>query len=679
MKRVLLLFVILFLFLSFSRIGFASTLSVSPPTGTFNTGDTFTASILLDTQGKTINAVQVFLKFPPDKLQVVSPSTGTSIIDVWTAPPRFNNVTGTLTLEGGIPRGIVTSRGVLTNVVFRVKSIGDAVIKFQTESAVYLHDGLATDDLHQTKNAVYTLKLPPPKGPVVTSETHPDQAVWYSNKNVVLRFGENSGAVEDFSYILSDDPTTIPDNIGEGTNQSIEYTSIADGVHYFHVKALRQGIWGGTTHFTIRVDTTPPAAFPLEILPGKHTSSTQPVIQFRTTDASSGLDRYEIKIVPLSRPGSLGDEGKESEINFFTEATSPFVTSPLELGSYDSIVRAYDHAGNYREITERLTISTSYFRLFTSEGIQITESFLIRWRWIWIFGAILLLILLGFAYHTYRWHRAIHKAQENKELPSDVAEKLEELKVYQAKYGAKTVVILLLLGSMCGFTQGVYAARIELAPPLIDTISKDISNKEIFYIGGRTDVSNESNTLYIQNVNTGETFSETIISDSHGDWFYRHNGFLSPGEYVLWAQSKHGEIHSPPSAKVHMAVKKAAIEFGSSRLTYETIYLIIALILFAAVIGLALFIFFHIYLGRKKHFAFQEEIRKLEESVRLDFALLQKDIAAELAVLQKTNATGIISPEDRMKEMELLRDLNDISSRIGREVNYLEQIEAKAQ
>src|SRR3989344_607069 len=160
MKRYIFL-LILFFFLFLPKISLATSLSVSPVSGTFSVGSTFNVSVLLDTEGKSINALTVFLTFPPDKLQVVSPSVGRSIIDVWTVPPKFNNAKGTIEFAGGIPKGIIASNGVLTNITFRVKSVGDAIIKFLDKSAVFLNDGLATSDLSKVGNGVYQFRLRP--------------------------------------------------------------------------------------------------------------------------------------------------------------------------------------------------------------------------------------------------------------------------------------------------------------------------------------------------------------------------------------------------------------------------------------------------------------------------------------------------------------------------------------
>mgnify|MGYP000159149342 CR=1 FL=1 len=135
-------------------------------------GETFQVSVLLDTNNHTINTIDAKLRFPTDKLQVVSPSVGKSIIGIWTAPPSFNNTTGELHFQGGIPSpGINISQGLISTITFRVKSVGTAGLSFLGDSKILLNDGFGTDILTDTRGGSYRLTLPLPKGPAVTSPT----------------------------------------------------------------------------------------------------------------------------------------------------------------------------------------------------------------------------------------------------------------------------------------------------------------------------------------------------------------------------------------------------------------------------------------------------------------------------------------------------------------------------
>ena len=179
--------------------------------------------------------------------------------------------------------------------------------------------------------------------------------------------------------------------------------------------------------------------------------------------------------------------------------------------------------------------------------------------------------------------------------------------------------------------------------------------------------------LYIQNLQTGETFNWNVVSNKNGDWFYRHDTFLSSGNYLLWAQQKVGDALSPPSPQIQMAVRQTAIQFGASRLSYETLYLISILVLTVVLIGLLAYIIFHFYSGRKKHKQFWKEVKEAEESVGRGFAVLKRDIQAELAVIKKARLSKALSEEEKSKEELLLKDLQEVESYIGKEIWDIEK------
>ncbi len=642
----------------------ASTLSVQPVTGTFTVGSVFDVSVLLDTKGKSVNVVKLSLSFPPDKLQITSPSTGKSIIDTWTASPKFDNATGRVELEGGIKGGINASEGLITTLSFRVKSVGETIIKFLDGSRVLLNDGNGTDDLTQTQNGIFELTLPPPAGPIVVSETHPSQFIWYSNKTLVLRWENEDTGVQGYSYMLSDDPTAVPDDISEGTKTSVAYGNLSDGVHYFHIKSLRDGKWGGITHFSAKIDSSPPANFPIYVSPSARTSSKQPIIQFITTDALSGIDHYEIKVIPLT-PGA---DQKSETSQFFIETGTSYIPPGLDLGNYDILVRAYDKANNFIEVTQHLSITTPIFEFVGEKGLIVGNFATIPWKYLYAIMAVILGVLIFVAYKVRRWRKGLHESQEAKVLPRHVQEQLEELKAYRMKYGMKALSILffILISSLSFHAHA--EGSISLPPPIVSDYSPNISNEEIFYMSGTTDQPETDIVIYLQNLRTGETQTEDITSDKEGTWFYHHPTALSTGDYILWTQSKRGDELSPPGPQFKMAVKRTALSFGFSRFSYESLYLLTSILLLFGIIGLVLYILFHSHHGRKKYMEVQDSIREAEESVRRGFAVLKRDIEAELEVIHKAKLSGMLSDEQKEKEVHLLKDLDAIEKRIGKEI-----------
>ncbi len=640
-----------------------ATLFLSPPTGTFVVGGTFTVSVILNTNGSSINALEADLSFPPDKLQVVSPSLGYSIISVWTNQPKFDNQIGTLSFQGGLPTpGINTTKGVVATITFRVKSIGQALIKILDTSRVLLNDGLGTDILTNRGDGIFDLTLPPPRGPFVISETHPDQSRWYQGASVAFRW-TNDFPVTGYSYILNDEPIDVPDDTSEGVNPYVTYKALGDGTHFFHVKAFRSGVWGETSHYAINIDATPPAEFPIEISPSTYTSNRHPLLNFSTTDSTSGMDHYELKIAPRFISDASGSGGGKQP--FFTEATSPYLTD-LQIGTYDIIVRAYDRAGNFREVTQRLSVVTPLLQIL---GINLLP----KWATILV-GLMLLLCLSYAAWRLWRWHRSVEiKHMLGAIKDPEIVKKIREL---QERGGSlKNLIVLLCIAvSLFGFAPKGHAQQSSLlAPPVITTISRDISNEEILYVGGKAVAPGGSVIIYLQNLQDGETFSNNVTVDNKGDWFYSFGKFLNPGEYLLWAQLKIGSETSAPSAQQQITVLQTAIQLGASRISYETLYLTFVLILFLALLGAIGSILYHGYHGRKKNRKLVKEVLEAEEAIKRGFLILRRDLQAELEVVRRGKMNADMSIDERAKEAQLMKDLDWVSKTIEKEVRDIER------
>ena len=658
----------------------AATVSIQPTSGTFTVNSTFDVSIYLDTDQESVNALQINLIFPPDLMQLVSPEvSGRSVVQVWTSQPRYNNQQGTVELIGGIPGGLRTDHGLVATLRFRVRSVGSGTIRFGDQSQVLRNDGKGTNVLTSQSGGLYQFTLPPPAGPLVASETHSEQTQWYASKNTVLRW-EIVEKVQGFSYILSRDPTDIPDDISEGDKTSVAYRDLDDGVHYFHIKALREIGWGGTTHFAVKVDTVPPAEFTIEFDPGARTTQLKPIIKFASTDSASGLSHYELKIIPLSSVARDDPNTKP----LFIEALSPFVPGELGLGSYDVIVRAYDKTGNYRESTERLKIVKKIFRLIGDQGLEVRHNFILTWPVVWGIFALLLAMAGFIAWRVRRWHHQVITQQAVRELPTTVRHQLEELKKYHRRYGKLAALLLAFtLGSLLAAVQPALAAEPGAAagvpvgsnPPLIDTVSKYLTNKEIFYVGGATDAPGTEIVLYLQNVQTGETTSYVVPSGEAGVWFYRHHTFLPTGTYLLWVQGKLGDRVSAPSPQAQLVVDAAALQFGTSRVSYEALYLILLILFGLVTVGLVVYTVYHARHARRKHLNSLKEIREAEESVRRGFAVLRRDIEAELKVVRNVNLSKRASDEGKERERQLLEDLADVEKYISKEIWDVEQVE----
>lgn len=351
--------------------GEGASLYFSPYQGTFFIGTTFDVSVFVNTEGNSINAVQVDLEFSSDLLQVTSPTAGSSFISVWADQPFYSNKQGIISFKGGVlSPGIKTSAGLVSTISFRAKALGTAFISFSDSSKVLLADGKGTNILKSTAIGSYVLIIPPPEGPKLFSPTHPSLTTWYKNNNPNF-FWQKDPGVTDFSYSLDQDPQGIPDNIPETEQNSITFNDVKNGTWYFHVKARTGGVFGGTSHYPLNIDTAPPQEFKIDIEAVSRITGSRFFAYFSADDLLSGMDYYEISAVNLS--------GLEKEINpFFIEVVSPYRIPFEETGKYAVIVMAYDKAGNYTESRTILNIITPFVS-YDSKGLRVKDLFFPWW------------------------------------------------------------------------------------------------------------------------------------------------------------------------------------------------------------------------------------------------------------------------------------------------------------
>ena len=673
----------------------AASIYVSPPSGIFTVGSTFTVSLYVNTGGQYINAVEANLTFPPDKLQVVSPTTGRSMVQVWVAQPTYSNSEGTLKFQGAIPTpGIQTDAGLISTVTFRVKGIGTATLRIDDASRVLLNDGRGTDILGQKTDGIYYLTLPPPQGPVVTSRTNPDQEKWYNTNTTVLEWAAPPD-IQGYSYILDQDPTGNPDEISEGIKTRVVYKNLADGTYYFHIKALRQGAWGGVTDYIIKVDNTPPAAFNINISPSNNTPNQRPIIDFSSTDSASEVDHYEFKIISLDLP--LAKAG-QSETPFFIEVEPPYSTK-LAYGRYNVVVRAYDSAGNYYQAEKRLNIASSIFELISNDGLRIGD-FTLGWPLTVILALALLYGLWRLSISAWKWHKQVDAelkigAMKHPSILQRLAELKSKLKEYGHRekgsasfasiiFGLLTLALIflpLLSKSQEAATStpasSAGQSNVAIEPPVVTLFPTAISNDEILYIGGRSGATNSQVIIYLQNLESGGTMSQSVVTDKNGAWFYSFPQFLNSGHYLVWTQLKVADIMSPPSSQLNLTVAPAAIQIGGNRLSYQDFYLVLAIIFALAFLGILGFTVYHAYHFRTKSRKLAADIEEAEESIRRGFALLRRDIEAELGLIHKVKLSKELSTEERFREEKLLKDLDYVNRYTGKEIWLVEEAEKK--
>lgn len=171
----------------------ADTILVSPPSGSYKVGQTFTVRIVVSSATQAVNAVSASLSFPRDMLQVASVSKIGSILNLWVQEPSFDNNAGTVSLEGVVPNpGFTGANGSVLSINFRVIAPGTANLRFNSASLL-ANDGYGTNILKNRGTASYSLAAKAEEAPT-PAEAAPDQESVEDNSYIDLSQGKTTPA-----------------------------------------------------------------------------------------------------------------------------------------------------------------------------------------------------------------------------------------------------------------------------------------------------------------------------------------------------------------------------------------------------------------------------------------------------------------------------------------------------
>lgn len=332
-----------------------ATLSLSPGSSSFNLGDTFSIKVVVEGSGEPMNAVEAKLSFDKDIIQVTSISKDGSAFSLWTVEPSFSNSEGTIEFGGGNSRPFSVKSNLVT-IVFKSLKTGSAKVDFLSGS-VLAADGKGTDILSQKVPGNYEIKpkpvasLPPTTGittppiPVVESATHPDPGIWYNSNKIKFTWDIPIGVLS-VRTAFDQQPETIPTELEPPATTSKEIES-EDGEWYFHLQYKNKDVWGPTVHRKVMIDTAIPSELKISVEPGLD-ATTLPSLKIESKDDLSGVRNYEI--------------------TFNTNA--PIVVKPEDLinnlysvpdlpdGKYTVLLKVFDNAGNVKEETTDMELST---------------------------------------------------------------------------------------------------------------------------------------------------------------------------------------------------------------------------------------------------------------------------------------------------------------------------------
>lgn len=141
--RYLLIIFILFIGYGFSFLhASAATISAVSDFSALHVGDVFTVDLFVDTEGQTINAIEMELIFPEELLEYVSNDDGESPVSLWIDKPFYHDL-NLITLSGITPGGFIDREVNIITITFKAKKVGQGNIEI-SKADLLLHDGLGT-------------------------------------------------------------------------------------------------------------------------------------------------------------------------------------------------------------------------------------------------------------------------------------------------------------------------------------------------------------------------------------------------------------------------------------------------------------------------------------------------------------------------------------------------------
>ncbi len=324
----------------------AASLSFSSAANSYPVGTTFAVKLLVSSSDQAMNAAQGTISFSPATVSLLSVSKTSSIFSLWPQEPTFSNASGTADFAGVVlTPGFAGSAGTVITLNFKAIATGQARVAIAS-AQVLANDGNGTDILTSSTPKTITItaalpntpapEVPPPAtvAPEISSYTHPDQTRWYANANP--SFSWNVPADTKAVRILYNTfPDTAPSVSYSPPISQKDLQNLPDGVYYFHVRFVTAGGLSPTGTFKFQIDTQKPSQFAITEIPRQDTTDPVASFTFTATDATSGIDHYNVSI----------DNGPVQ--SWIDDGSHTYKTPIMAPGSHTLSARAVDKAGNF--------------------------------------------------------------------------------------------------------------------------------------------------------------------------------------------------------------------------------------------------------------------------------------------------------------------------------------------
>lgn len=198
---------------------------------------------------------------------------------------------------------------------------------------------------------------------------------FYANKALLSwNASDATSGISEYSYILTQDNTKRPDNIGESTDTSKIYNNLKSGRYFFFVKAKdKAGNWGGHKSVNFSVDNTAPSR--PEVLTETPVTGGVRFTWSESSDSESGILLYRINLTT-----SLGTFVKSFNQTDISNRSHTF--SLLTSGDFNATVGAMNGAGIWMWSNgESSEVDITEPEIYLSQNVPVASNYPIIMAW----------------------------------------------------------------------------------------------------------------------------------------------------------------------------------------------------------------------------------------------------------------------------------------------------------
>jgi len=285
-------------------------------------GDSYIVEVRIDTEGELINALEIGGSVSNGSIKSIS--TDNSLIQIFISSSHTDN---SFRFTGGTPGGF-TGDGIIGRLTIRASQSGETLVAFDENPNLLSGIGQNISAPINFINASANITARSQNHIDISSRSHPDQNTWYNETNLHLRWNLEDGI--EYSYLVSLDPTAVPDNTPDKPTGKLQWQGdisiegLSQGIYYFTLKRVEES---DIFRYRAMIDTIPPSWIAVELSEGVQETGGQSFVTFIAKDDLSGISHYEVRV----------------DKNAAQDAIAPYIL-PDHYGKIT--LTAYDNAGN---------------------------------------------------------------------------------------------------------------------------------------------------------------------------------------------------------------------------------------------------------------------------------------------------------------------------------------------